>query len=204
MTTVLVVCTGNICRSPIAQGFLRDAFAARFDEAAPVVSSVGTAASPGQRAMPESVTAAAERGSNIMSHVARRLEPAMLETGQADLVVCMAAEHREAVVVMDPEAADRCFTLKELVRILDELPSVEEQRGPETLKVRVAEAAALRSDGFEGAPLDQDIADPLGMPITAYRAVAWELDEWIERLVTGLFGPGKVRAGGSGSEMGAG
>jgi hypothetical protein len=38
------------------------------------------------------------------------------------------------------------------------------------------------------------VVDPLGMPIETYRAIAWELDEWIERLVAGLLGPVSVHA----------
>jgi hypothetical protein len=43
MSEILVVCTGNICRSPMAAGFLRAAFAGRLGEAAPVVTSAGIA-----------------------------------------------------------------------------------------------------------------------------------------------------------------
>ncbi|HEX7248513.1 MAG TPA: hypothetical protein VF351_10495, partial [Actinomycetota bacterium] len=42
MTSILVVCTGNICRSPIAEGMLRVALQARFGDDAPTVSSAGT------------------------------------------------------------------------------------------------------------------------------------------------------------------
>ena len=42
MARVLVVCTGNVCRSPIAEGLLRAAFAERLGDGAPEVSSAGT------------------------------------------------------------------------------------------------------------------------------------------------------------------
>ena len=38
-------------------------------------------------------------------------------------------------------------------------------------------------------PDDQDIADPIGQPIETYRAVAWEIATWCERLIGALFGP---------------
>ena len=60
MTSILVVCTGNICRSPIAEGMLRNAIAARFGEAAPDVSSAGTWGVEGAEATPDAVRAAAE------------------------------------------------------------------------------------------------------------------------------------------------
>ena len=56
------------------------------------------------------------------------------------------------------------------------------------------EADALRRSGFAGNPLDDDVADPLGLPLASYRAVAWELDEWVERLVNGLLGRVEDRA----------
>ena len=40
----------------------------------------------------------------------------------------------------------------------------------------------------EPRPNDEDVADPLGMPLDSFRAVAWELDEWCSRLVVGLVG----------------
>jgi hypothetical protein len=50
----------------------------------------------------------------------------------------------------------------------------------------------LRLEGFTGNPLDDDIVDPLGLPLESYRAVAWELGEWCGRLVDGLFGMDQV------------
>ena len=60
--------------------------------------------------------------------------------------------------------------------------------GPDGLEARVREADAARAGGFAGNPHDEDVADPLGMPLESYRAVAWELDESVARLVDGLFG----------------
>ena len=39
---------------------------------------------------------------------------------------------------------------------------------------------------------DEDVVDPLGMPLESYRAIAWELDQWIGRLLNGLYGPAAV------------
>ena len=93
MTSILVICTGNICRSPISEGLLRDALERRFGAAAPGVSSAGTSGLEGSGAMPESVQAASELGIDIAGHVARRLTPAM--ASEADLLLCMASDHRD-------------------------------------------------------------------------------------------------------------
>ena len=186
MTAILVVCTGNICRSPMAEGFLRDALFRRFGERAPAVSSAGTIGWTGSPASPESVIAAGERGSDIEAHQARELRPPMIEG--ADLILCMAAEHREAVGGEVPESAARTFTLKELVRLLEALPPVQPAEDPDTLVGRIAAANELRLAGGVGNPHDEDISDPLGLPLDTYRAIAWELDGWNGRLVDGLFG----------------
>jgi protein-tyrosine phosphatase len=186
MTSILVVCTGNICRSPMAEGFLRDALIRRFGERAPAVSSAGTIGWTGSPASPESVVAAGERGSDIEAHQARELRPQMIEG--ADLILCMAGEHREAVGDEVPEAAARTFTLKELVRLLEALPPAQPTDDPGALVDRVAAANELRFAGGARNPHDEDISDPLGLPLDTYRAIAWELDEWNARLVDGLFG----------------
>lgn len=186
MTSILVVCTGNICRSPIAEGLLRDALVARFGTDAPTVSSAGTFGMEGSGARPESVRAAAERGTDIAGHVAREITGAMVE--HATLVVTMAGEHRDAIARSSLDTEHKTFTLKELVRLLESLPPVEPGLAPDALGARVADAEAKRETGFAGNPHDLDVADPLGMPIDSYRAIAWELDEWIGRLVDGLYG----------------
>ncbi|MEO8424030.1 MAG: low molecular weight phosphatase family protein [Actinomycetota bacterium] len=182
MTSILVICTGNICRSPIAEGLLRDALQHRFAGGAPDVSSAGTSGLEGSGAMPESVLAAAELGVDIDGHVARRLTAGMADG--SDLLLCMAREHRE-MLAAGSDRDDRTFTLKELVRLLETLPPP----APDTaMTERIALANLARRRGAVPASRDDDISDPLGQPMEAYRAIAWELESWIERLVNGLFG----------------
>jgi protein-tyrosine phosphatase len=185
MTSILVICTGNICRSPIAEGLLRDALQRRFAEWAPVVSSAGTSGLQGSGAMPGSVQAAAELGIDIEGHVARQLTAAMADG--ADLLLCMAREHRDRLAA-GTDRDDRAFTLKELVRLLETLPAPAADAGHEIMSGRIAEASLARRRGAVPASRDEDISDPLGQPLEAYRSIAWELDTWTERLVNGLFG----------------
>lgn len=188
MADILIVCTGNICRSPMAEGFLRRELEGRFGVLAPEVASAGTWGNPGNPAMPEAVAAAAERGSDIRTHQASMLEAELILP--AALVVGMTQEHREATSRTVPAAAARAFTLKELVRLLDGLPPREPTDRPtlDDLHTRVAEAEALRRSGFPSNPFDEDVVDPLGTPIETYRAVAWEIDSLCARLVAGLYG----------------
>jgi protein-tyrosine phosphatase len=193
MTSILVVCTGNVCRSPIAEGLLRDALGQRFGDRAPHVSSAGTAGWEGEGAVRESIVAASERGTDISGHVARRVTGTMVE--HATLIVAMAGEHRDAISRFDLDTAHKTFTLKELVRLLEDLQPPEASTEPAPLAERVAAAEAVRRGGFAGNPHDEDVVDPLGMPMESFRAIAWELDEWVGRLVDGLYGPVPVAAG---------
>ncbi len=195
MARVLVVCTGNVCRSPIAEGLLGAAFVERLGDQAPEVASAGTMGWEGSGADPNSIAAAAERGVDISGHVARGVATADLVS--ADLVLAMSSEHAVAAGRKAPEAASRTFTLKELVRLLEALP---DPAPGEDLRARVEAAGGLRGRGFEGNPHDLDIADPLGMPLRSFRAVTWELEEWCGRLADGLVGRAPARAGLAGGE----
>jgi low molecular weight protein-tyrosine phosphatase len=191
MSSILVVCSGNICRSPIAEGLLRHAMQARPDLDIPAISSAGTIAMDGAPATREAVAAAGEHGVDIARHAARRLTDPMI-TG-ADLLLCMAAEHREEIEARVPAARDRTFTLKELARLLERSP------GGGTLQERLAAAARARDEGAltESDRFDQDVVDPLGMPLETYRTIAVELEGWTDRLVRGLAGPVPARAEGA-------
>jgi protein-tyrosine-phosphatase len=145
----------------------------------------------GSGADPGSVVAAAERGVDISGHRARELEAA--EIAASTLILGMSPEHASAVIAEVPEARSRTFTLKELVRLLEALPAgghPATERWPE----RVAAADRLRTSGFGGDPRDDAVADPLGMPLDAFRDVAAELDEWCSRLTDGLFGRAETPA----------
>jgi protein-tyrosine phosphatase len=175
MSGILVVCTGNVCRSPMAEGFLRAALIERLGQDAPAVRSAGTAGWEGSGATREAIAAAGERGIDIGSHRARILDRALVR--DADLVVCMAAEHREAVARLDPDAIERTFTIGELVRLLETDPS------DGTVAERVATAAAARNGSRSR---DADVRDPLGDPIEGYRQVADELAALAGRLAAAL------------------
>src|SRR5262249_25318968 len=118
MAQVLVVCTGNICRSPMAEGFLKELFRLRADDGETIdMSSAGTSAWDGSPATFEAISAAHEREADISEHRARHLAAHYVE--QADLVFGMTTEHRDIAIMLVPTAAARSFTLKELVPLLE-------------------------------------------------------------------------------------
>ena len=185
MFRVLLVCTGNICRSPMAHGLLADRSTRDLDGLIEV-RSAGTWARRGSRASGDSVAAAAELGVDIAGH---RSTPFSSELGaSADLVVTMTGEQREEVLAELPDAASRTFTLKELVAILDSLPPVASSPTRESLQARVAEADEARRAGRARAPVDEDVVDPLGLSQLTYRAVAKEIEDLIDGMLRGLVG----------------
>jgi protein-tyrosine phosphatase len=182
---VLLVCTGNICRSPLAQGFLEER-SRRLLGGALHVRSAGTWARPGYGATDEAVAVAAERSIDIAEHRTTSFTAELADW--ADLVVTMTAEQRDEVAEAAPSTTPKTFTLKELVPILAALPPVEAPPSRDSLLARIAEADRLRREGTAPRPADEDVADPLGLGMEAYRAAAWEIEELIDATVRGLAG----------------
>jgi len=112
MPTILVVCTANICRSPVAAALLRDRLQKR-GLTDWVVRSAGTWAQENIGASRHSVALLAERGLDISNHQAAMVNRQLLK--EADLVLCMEAGHAEALRVEFPAAADRIFLISEMV-----------------------------------------------------------------------------------------
>ncbi len=111
MSLMVVICTGNSCRSPIAEGLLKKEYAGRPGWE---IISAGTSAVPGARPMPEAVSAAAELGADISYHTTRRVNRQLMD--QASLVIAMTGFHAEWLKQHFPDNADKVFTLGELTR----------------------------------------------------------------------------------------
>ncbi len=180
-TKVLAVCTGNVCRSPMAEGLLRvGAGAVGLDLK---VASAGTWEA-GRRADPHAVAAMAERGIDISAHRSHRL--AAIDVEAADLVLAMAREHVVDVVGLVPGAFDRTFTLKELVT---RATAAGPRPAGQPLDDYIAELGRGRSQGdVLRAEPTTDIADPLGHGRRAFDRTAAELEHLIWATVDLLAG----------------
>lgn len=109
---VLIVCTGNTCRSPLAAALLERALAAR-GHTDVAVSSAGTGAWEGAPASEGAYLVGIENGLDLSSHRARLLSADLV--GRADLVLAMSGQHRARVAALG--GADRVHTLAEYAGI---------------------------------------------------------------------------------------
>lgn len=106
---IVLVCTGNICRSPMAEGILRDSLSPKALSLA-TVSSAGTGAMARLPASEHSVTVCAEQGIDIASHRSRPLSRYLIE--ESDLVLGMEECHSTGALSLAPELADRIHVLE--------------------------------------------------------------------------------------------
>ena len=107
MKKLIFVCTGNICRSPMAEGLMRKLLGPKcgWD-----ISSAGVCAADGFPASPNAVEAMREKQINISAHRSRHLSPELIEG--ADLLVTMTRSHCDAILSIAPESAGKVFLLK--------------------------------------------------------------------------------------------
>jgi protein-tyrosine phosphatase len=113
---VLLVCTGNTCRSPMAEMFCRDMLAKRLnckldelEDRGVLVMSAGIATTFGGRASSEAVQLLAEMGLDLSNHETQPLTEALVR--HADVIYTMTRSHREAIVAQWPAAAERTYLL---------------------------------------------------------------------------------------------
>ncbi|QCB96540.1 low molecular weight phosphatase family protein [Arthrobacter sp. PAMC25564] len=178
---ILTVCTGNICRSPVAERLLQ----AGLDQVKPGafrVRSAGTRAMVGDPVQPLSAGIISTYGGTPEGFAARQLTPAILR--DADLVLTMAARHRGEVLQLDPSLLKRTFTIREFARMLEVLEERDGGRDGDPSPAAdlaalwrglPARAASVRHLALAPDAADNDVVDPYRRGEDAYRQMEDEL-----------------------------
>jgi protein-tyrosine phosphatase len=158
---ILTVCTGNICRSPVAERLLQ----AGLDQVRPgafEVRSAGTRAMVGDPIQPGSADIIRTYRGTPDGFAARQLTPTILR--ESDLVLAMTSGHRGEVMQMDASLLKRTFTIREFARMLEVL---EQRETPapdvdtaDSWRELPARAASVRHLALTQDATENDVVDP--------------------------------------------
>ena len=175
---ILTVCTGNICRSPLAETVL----ATRLADLDVRVHSAGTQALVGH-GMPSEARELAERNGvpaqRAAEHRARLLSEQLMH--DADLVLTMTAQHSTAAVQISPRRLHRTFTVREFARLaasLDDgvLRSIIRVSGNPRTRLNTLVQAVADQRGVVPRPGgDEDVIDPYRQPTEVYERSASQM-----------------------------
>ena len=110
LNNILIVCVGNICRSPIAEALLKAALTA-IKPNTYQVSSAGIGAMVGYPADAKAKQLMISKGFDISEHRADQLNEAMIR--KADIILVMESAHKQAIEAKQPSAKGKVFRLGE-------------------------------------------------------------------------------------------
>jgi protein-tyrosine-phosphatase len=191
MLRILFVCTGNTCRSPLAEGLLRKLIQQERVDAE--VRSAGVSAISAAPISKHSATLLQEAGFH------EQLQSSALSQSDvewADLILTMTMNHKGTVIQRYPQVVEKAYTLKEFVE--DDplvLAAIEER---ERLAAEIQTKQALsepitteerkRFVQLEDGLPDFDIPDPYGGSIDAYRMTAKEINYSLKKLLSKVQG----------------
>lgn len=178
MFRILTVCTGNICRSPLAEQLLR----VRLGDIASVTSA-GTRGLRSAPMTPEALHLATHLGVPVQdasSHRSRFLTEELLV--EPDIILTMTREHRRLVAELAPARLRSTFTIREFDRIAsgltrEELSSATGAATDAGARVRALGAAVASRRGMSQPddPGEDDVVDPYLQPWATYQRSAAEL-----------------------------
>ncbi|PPG20671.1 low molecular weight phosphatase family protein [Rathayibacter toxicus] len=177
--TLLAVCTGNICRSPLAEQLLRaqlQDIRSPQGQALFSCSSAGVQTRDGYPMDPISARFSREHGGDVVGHTSARLTESL--ASGSDLMLTMTRDHLVEAARSFPAVLLRGFTLREFARVLPfvvsevPLPAVEDPAVRLRAVVRLAAANRGRAPQPSGS---DDIDDPIGRSEVTHARVAEEI-----------------------------
>lgn len=189
MRRILIVCTGNTCRSPMAESMLRD-LAARGGKTVEV-RSAGVATMSG---LPVSKNAAETLRKRNLSVPGPSTALSANEVVWADLILTLTAGHKRAILQQHPDALAKTFTLKEFALlgdvVMDDVSEAEklysEWQVRQALGQNLTDEEKARLFELQRRIPDFDIADPFGGPQAMYERCADEIEDALLSIVEKL------------------
>lgn len=183
---ILFVCTGNTCRSPLAEGLFRQL--AQQENLDVEVRSAGVSAPNGMPISSHSAKILRDKGADAEGFSSTLTGE---NAGWADLILTMTSGHKQVVLSRHPDAVEKVYTLKEYVEndpnVLEGM--TERERFIAELQIKqslgqpvTAEERAIWRELDRKVP-DFDISDPFGGSLGTYRECADEIEQALTKLV---------------------
>jgi len=178
---VLFVCTGNICRSPMAAAITKMRTAERGINAQ--VASCGLMKS-GRATTEHGIAVMADWGVDMSNKVSRQIDSGLVRG--SDLILAMATHHARRVVGEDPSGRHKVFLLRELVGMAITIGPRLVDAG-QTEREWLRQADKIRRVNYKDDQPELEIEDPIGQPRPAYEAMQQELDQLLQTLISCLW-----------------
>ena len=192
---ILFVCTGNVCRSPVAErlatAWAREKLAHSPEADAVQIDSAGLSAIAGRPIDPHSAAALVDLGGDRTGFRSREFTPELAQ--DADLVLTMTRDQRRTVLEASPRGLRRTFTLTEAADLLQRADLTGLSLLP--LPARARELGRRLDAARAGRPTagSDDIADPIGQHAGVHQEVAGLVAAALRPLADVLFTSVRVR-----------
>lgn len=181
MVSILTVCTGNVCRSPLIERLLQRRMDEAYGSGVVRVHSAGTGALVDSSMDERSAQILTDLVGDHAGFVSRWLEPQMV--ADADLILTATRDHRHTVMQHAPRALRRSFTVRELAHLVADLDPADLPTDPQQRIDAVTRHAAAHRGTLAGLdPAELDVVDPYRQPEETYQHMRAQLVPALEAI----------------------